>query len=439
MDEGGNKTIMCSVLFLDISEYSRKQVAEQIALKEAFNSFLAKAISDIPANDRIILDTGDGAAISFLGDISDAFKVVLSLRESFFQEGAMMSPPLLVRMGVNLGPVRLVRDINGQPNIVGDGINVAQRIMGFADTGQALVSRSYYDAVSRISKEYAGMFHYQGLRTDKHVREHEVFAIGFPGEFSGTWKQALTERWYSVVATFQNASTNQRALYISLPVAIIVLLFVVVIKMLHRPVPVSPPVAVAVLQPVSAPAASAVREVLPEKDELTAMVNASGKIEAEKKAALAAAPKSKAENTAARDVEKKPKAVAAAEKKPVAAGAAKKQQKSALSARDLPKHAPASAVSGSAPKPVSIAAVRTVEETAAIESKAPAIVSLAITPWGEVYLDGRMQGVSPPLVELQVVPGKHEIEIRNSTFPSYSEKVHLKASETLRIKYKFSN
>ena len=85
MDESGSKTIMCSVLFLDISEYSKKQVAEQIILKEAFNSFLAKAIRDIPINDRIILDTGDGAAISFLGDVSDALKVTLSLRESFFQ------------------------------------------------------------------------------------------------------------------------------------------------------------------------------------------------------------------------------------------------------------------------------------------------------------------------------------------------------------------
>ena len=34
------------------------------------------------------------------------------------------------------------------------------------------------------------MFHYQGSRTDKHVREHEVYAIGYPATSprrSGHW------------------------------------------------------------------------------------------------------------------------------------------------------------------------------------------------------------------------------------------------------------
>ena len=182
MEERSNKTIMCSVLFLDIVEYSKKSVSGQISLKDRFNSYLSAAIRDVPVTDRIILDTGDGAAINFLGDVEDALKAALSLRESLLNEDPDVDHPLLVRMGINLGPVRLVRDINGQPNILGDGINVAQRVMGFADVAQILVSRSYYDAVSRLSPQYAGMFHFQGSRTDKHVREHEVYAIGYPGD-----------------------------------------------------------------------------------------------------------------------------------------------------------------------------------------------------------------------------------------------------------------
>ena len=74
--------------------------------------------------------------------------------------------------------MRLVKDINGQPNIIGDGINVAQRVMSFAEPGQILVSRSYYDVMARLSEDYAKLFHYEGAQTDKHVREHEVYAIG---------------------------------------------------------------------------------------------------------------------------------------------------------------------------------------------------------------------------------------------------------------------
>jgi len=88
MEERGNKTIMCSVLFLDIVEYSRKSVAGQISLKDRFNSYLSAAISGVPITDRIILDTGDGAAINFLGDVEDALKAALSLRESMLSEDA---------------------------------------------------------------------------------------------------------------------------------------------------------------------------------------------------------------------------------------------------------------------------------------------------------------------------------------------------------------
>ncbi|MEO8163769.1 MAG: adenylate/guanylate cyclase domain-containing protein, partial [Betaproteobacteria bacterium] len=103
---------------------------------------MSTALDAVAARDRIILDTGDGAAIAFLGDPEDALFVALAIRDN---------SELPVRMGVNLGPVRLVKDINGQANIIGDGINVAQRVMSFSDTGQLLVSRSFYEVASRLS------------------------------------------------------------------------------------------------------------------------------------------------------------------------------------------------------------------------------------------------------------------------------------------------
>src|ERR1700704_718063 len=147
MPERANRTVICSVLFLDIAEYSKKPVSEQIQLKDRFNSLIAESIRDIAPNDRIILDTGDGVAINFLGDPEDALFVAMTLRESFAPQTGTR-PALPARIGINLGPVRLVRDLNSQPNIIGDGINVAQRVMGFAQPGQILVSRSYYEVVS---------------------------------------------------------------------------------------------------------------------------------------------------------------------------------------------------------------------------------------------------------------------------------------------------
>lgn len=170
-----NRTFVCSVAFIDIVEYSKKSVAEQMRAKEQFNLMLAQALADVPTKDRIILDTGDGAAISFLGDTEDGLFLALALRDALAERNDEL---LRLRTGVNLGPVRLVKDINGLPNIIGDGINVAQRVMSFAEVNQVLASRSYYEVISALSPDYAHLFSFEGSRTDKHVREHEVYALG---------------------------------------------------------------------------------------------------------------------------------------------------------------------------------------------------------------------------------------------------------------------
>src|SRR5258708_5589696 len=160
MAEHTNRTFICSVLFLDIVEYSQRSVAEQIALKERFNAVLTEAITGVATDDRIILDTGDGAAVSFLGDPEDTLFAGMSLRDAVAGQDVTSGPQLQIRVGVNLGPVRLVKDINGQPNIIGDRINVAQRVISFAEPGQILVSRSYYDVMARLSEDYGKLFHY---------------------------------------------------------------------------------------------------------------------------------------------------------------------------------------------------------------------------------------------------------------------------------------
>ena len=89
-----NRTFICSVVFLDIVEYSQQPVDEQIQLKSRFNVILSEAIKDVAVNDRIILDTGDGAAISFLGDPEDALFVALSIRDAIIGEDSSAKPPV---------------------------------------------------------------------------------------------------------------------------------------------------------------------------------------------------------------------------------------------------------------------------------------------------------------------------------------------------------
>jgi serine/threonine-protein kinase len=83
---------------------------------------------------------------------------------------------------------------------------------------------------------------------------------------------------------------------------------------------------------------------------------------------------------------------------------------------------PAAAPSSAAATPVAVAEGR---------------VRLAITPWGEVYVDGKNAGVSPPLTEIRLPAGKHSIEIRNGSFAPHRKDIEISAAATQRIKHKF--
>lgn len=177
MNDRINKTSICSIVFLDIIDYSKKSDADQIEVKNQFNDLVNRSLKGVAQNDRIILDTGDGVAIAHMGSPEDAMFVALTIRDGILKINQYSPAPLYVRFGINLGPVRIVTDINGQPNIIGDGINVAQRIMSFAQANQILVSRSYYEVTSRLTVEFSEMFDYSGVKHDKHVREHEVYSV----------------------------------------------------------------------------------------------------------------------------------------------------------------------------------------------------------------------------------------------------------------------
>ena len=166
------------MVFIDIVGYSERLVTQQVALKTRLNELVAGVLAHVPVTDRMMLDTGDGAALCFLGDPEDALFAASNLRASTVAIG----PELALRIGINLGPLRIVKDVNGQPNMLGDGINVAQRVMSFAEPNQILVSRSYYEIVSRLSQEYTRLFQYLGIHRDKHVREHEVYVMTAGGE-----------------------------------------------------------------------------------------------------------------------------------------------------------------------------------------------------------------------------------------------------------------
>ncbi len=70
-------------------------------------------------------------------------------------------------------------------------------------------------------------------------------------------------------------------------------------------------------------------------------------------------------------------------------------------------------------------------------NNAEGFVSLAVTPWGEVFVDGTTRGVSPPLSKLTLPTGVHTIEVRNGSAPPFSARVEIKPGQTLALQHRF--
>ncbi|MDB5965500.1 MAG: hypothetical protein JWQ72_2000, partial [Polaromonas sp.] len=168
------KNVLGTIMFLDLVAYSTYSMEQQVAAKQHFNDLINKAIKGVEESSRIVIDTGDGAAVCFLGDPEEALQSALLMRGLLLQK---YGQSLSVRIGLHMGPIRMVFDINQRVNVVGDGINVAQRIMDFAQPNQIVVSRAYYDVVSRITDTAASLFRSMGPHLDKHLRSHDIYSV----------------------------------------------------------------------------------------------------------------------------------------------------------------------------------------------------------------------------------------------------------------------
>lgn len=70
---------------------------------------------------------------------------------------------------------------------------------------------------------------------------------------------------------------------------------------------------------------------------------------------------------------------------------------------------------------------------------APGIVKLAISPWGEVEIDGTAIGTVPPLTEVTLSEGTHRVVVRNGDYPAYKTSVEVRPGVPVVLKHKFGS
>jgi eukaryotic-like serine/threonine-protein kinase len=86
---------------------------------------------------------------------------------------------------------------------------------------------------------------------------------------------------------------------------------------------------------------------------------------------------------------------------------------------------------------------RAAKPTATAAATAPALatgtVRLAVSPWGQVEVDGKPMGTTPPLNELTLPEGRHQVTIRNDDFPAHTTTVTVTPGQPISVRHKFGS
>ncbi|MGH9909945.1 MAG: adenylate/guanylate cyclase domain-containing protein, partial [Nitrososphaerales archaeon] len=151
--------IYAHFLFVDIAGISSTaSVKKQIDKIKELNSIMSSCeiFRNTDTSWMIVLPVGDGICIAFLQGPELPLLLAMELHQklNLYNKGKSSEEALRIRIGVNDGPVYVVRDVMGNQNIWGPGIIIARRVMDVGDEGHILVSQRMAETLRELSDEY---------------------------------------------------------------------------------------------------------------------------------------------------------------------------------------------------------------------------------------------------------------------------------------------
>ena len=87
--------------------------------------------------------------------------------------------------------------------------------------------------------------------------------------------------------------------------------------------------------------------------------------------------------------------------------------------------------------PVKEKAAPVVAEPAPAAAPATGFVQLAVTPWGQVEVNGRAMGTTPPLTRLSLPAGSHQIVVRNGESPAFTASITVSEDKPVTLRHRF--
>ena len=166
---------LAAILAADIAGYSRLMGADEAGTAQALREHSAAAEPLVAEHGgRIVKTTGDGVLIEF-GSVVGAVECALALQQLATERNAEIALERRMewRISVHLGDVLVEGD-----DILGDGVNIAARLEGIAETGGICISE---DAFRQVRGKVDAQFTDIGEQSLKNIaRPLRVYHVGSP-------------------------------------------------------------------------------------------------------------------------------------------------------------------------------------------------------------------------------------------------------------------
>jgi len=184
----GVQTRIYHWFFSDIVAGSNPKIPTKAQVRKiiVLNDLISKTVSFKKRKPEmtIILPTGDGMAIGFGDSAEKPILLSIELHKALaeYNESKRGRDKLLLRIGIESGPVYFVKDLEGNDNVWGPGIIMTRRVMDLAGDMQIYAATRIAEELVRISPKYKEMLHFvQTYETNygEKINLYNVYGEGF--------------------------------------------------------------------------------------------------------------------------------------------------------------------------------------------------------------------------------------------------------------------
>jgi hypothetical protein len=164
--ESGPLPVPASVLFLRMRGFADDLPSTQKTRRERLAGLVQALLAAWDNEHRVVLDAPDGLAI--VGEVEPA--KALAGAKLVAEQGADAN----LGIGLHHGPVRALQDGS---RIVGDGIDTAAALAGFATTQPIVASQAFREALALRAPRLAEDLEPAGEQVDERLRPHALYVF----------------------------------------------------------------------------------------------------------------------------------------------------------------------------------------------------------------------------------------------------------------------